>query len=151
MANNYYHAKNSITLCTLHRVVHTQQEWVFLSELWLLLHIRYSNANQVEIAIQETGAQVTKREFDYLNGDKPAWYTERINPLGKVCEKTYSSKNVVSRFRCRHLKVPYYLLWNPSSDRPARPRVGQDQRIIDDYGVYLGPLPTCRPRTERAR
>ena len=40
----------------------------------------------MEIALQETGASAIKHEIDYQNGEKPAWYTEKINPLGKVLQ-----------------------------------------------------------------
>ena len=39
---------------------------------------------QVEIVLREAGVEFVKHEFDYSNGDKPEWYAEKINPLGKV-------------------------------------------------------------------
>ena len=39
---------------------------------------------QVEIALREARAGFVKHEVDYSNGDKPEWYAEKINPLGKV-------------------------------------------------------------------
>ena len=39
---------------------------------------------QVEIALREARVEFVKNEFDYSNGDKPDWYAEKINPLGKV-------------------------------------------------------------------
>ncbi|KAI0764703.1 hypothetical protein C8Q74DRAFT_1318335 [Fomes fomentarius] len=50
--------------------------------------------HRVHIALEEAKLQVTKYEIDLRPGHKPAWFTQKVNPLGLVPAFTYGGPHV---------------------------------------------------------
>lgn len=47
----------------------------------------YTCCLQVYVALEEAGAQFIKYNLPLFaeGGDKPTWFSEKVNPLGTVC------------------------------------------------------------------